>query len=83
MAKIDSEKRNRIKINHSATHLLHSALIKNIDNNVKQKGSLVSDEKLRFDFSCDKALNKKALREIEDEVNNNIDKKCIYYCTLN
>jgi len=49
-------------------------LIKNIDNNVKQKGSLVSDEKLRFDFSCDKALNKKALREIEDEVNNNIDK---------
>ena len=74
LAKIDSEKRNRIKINHSATHLLHSALIKNIDNNVKQKGSLVSDEKLRFDFSCDKALNKKALREIEDEVNNNIDK---------
>ena len=74
LAKIDSEKRNRIKINHSATHLLHSALIKNIDNNVKQKGSLVSDEKLRFDFSCDKALNKKALRKIEDEVNNNIDK---------
>ena len=74
LAKIDSEKRNRIKINHSATHLLHSALIKNIDNNVKQKGSLVSDEKLRFDFSCDKALNKKALREVEDEVNNNIDK---------
>ena len=74
LAKIDSEKRNRIKINHSATHLLHSALIKNIDNNVKQKGSLVSDEKLRFDFSCDKALNKMALRKIEDEVNNNIDK---------
>ena len=74
LAKIDSEKRDRIKINHSATHLLHSALIKNIDNNVKQKGSLVSDEKLRFDFSCDKALNKMALRKIEDEVNNNIDK---------
>ena len=68
-AEIDSVCRTNTKNNHSATHLLHSALINNLGNNVQQKGSLVSDSKLRFDFSCDKAVNKDMLRVIEDEVN--------------
>ena len=49
--KIDIEKRNKIAANHSATHLLHSALRKNLGKHITQKGSLVSDEKLRFDIS--------------------------------
>ena len=73
-SEIDKDKRESIKMNHSATHLLHSALIKNIGKNVQQKGSLVSDTKLRFDFTCEKSISKKALIAIEDEVNNYIDK---------
>ena len=72
-SEIDKDKRESIKMNHSATHLLHSALIKNIGKNVQQKGSLVSDTKLRFDFTCEKSISKKALIAIEDEVNNYID----------
>ncbi len=75
ISEIDKSRRDNIKMNHSATHLLHSALINNIGKNVKQKGSLVSDSKLRFDFSCEKPINKKALDSIEDEVNRNIDNK--------
>ena len=73
-AEIDKEKRDCIKLNHSATHLLHAALIKNIGSNVQQKGSLVSETKLRFDFSCEKPIKRKTLNLIEDEVNNNIEK---------
>ena len=73
-AEINKEKRDCIKLNHSATHLLHAALIKNIGNNVQQKGSLVSDTKLRFDFSCEKPIKRKVLNLIEEEVNNNIEK---------
>jgi len=72
-AEIDIMCRTNIKSNHSATHLLHSALINNLGNNVQQKGSLVSDSKLRFDFSYDKALNKAMLAIIENEVNEYID----------
>ena len=68
-AEIDSVCRANTKNNHSATHLLHSALINNLGNNVQQKGSFVSDSKLRFDFSCDKAVNKDVLAVIENEVN--------------
>ncbi len=74
-AQINVIKRENIKINHSATHLLHSALIKNIGENVQQKGSLVSDQKLRFDFSCEKPIKKNILDKIENEVNYNIEKK--------
>ena len=74
-AEIDKAKRKNIKLNHSATHLLHSALIKNIGTSVQQKGSLVSDEKLRFDFSCEKPIKREVLNTIEIEVNKNIEKK--------
>ena len=73
-AEINKEKRDCIKLNHSATNLLHAALIKNIGNNVQQKGSLVSDTKLRFDFSCEKPIKRKVLNLIEEEVNDNIEK---------
>ena len=73
-AQIDQTKRENIKLNHSATHLLHSALIKNIGNDVQQKGSLVSDEKLRFDFSCEKPIRREVLNLIEAEVNEIIEK---------
>ena len=73
-AEIDQIKRENIKLNHSATHLLHSALIKNIGRDVQQKGSLVSDEKLRFDFSCEKPIKREVLNSIEAEVNQIIEK---------
>jgi len=74
VAEIDQLKRENIKLNHSATHLLHSALINNIGDNVQQKGSLVTDTKLRFDFACEKSLDKKTLSVIENDVNQNINK---------
>ena len=73
VAEIDKEKRDRIKLNHSATHLLHSVLRNTLGEDVMQKGSLVSDEKLRFDFSADKPIDKLILRKIEDDVNSLID----------
>jgi alanyl-tRNA synthetase len=73
VAEIDKEKRDRIKLNHSATHLLHSVLRNTLGENVMQKGSLVSDEKLRFDFSADKPIDKLMLRKIEGNVNSFID----------
>ena len=51
------------------------AIIKNIGTSVQQKGSLVSDEKLRFDFSCEKPIKREVLNSIEIEVNKNIEKK--------
>ena len=74
IAEIDILKRDNIKSNHSATHLLHSALRNTIGNSVQQKGSLVTNTKLRFDFTCEKALDKKMLSVIENEVNKNINK---------
>ena len=76
-AEVDEEKRNNIKINHSATHLLHASLIKYIGNDVQQKGSLVSDTKLRFDFSCQKPIKRNILNKIESEVNINIERNIL------
>ncbi len=66
---IDTKLRNLIKKNHSATHLLHAALRNQLGNHVAQRGSLVNDDKLRFDFSHNKQISKNQIDEIQDEVN--------------
>jgi len=66
---IDSARRADIRRNHSATHLLHEALRRVLGDHVAQKGSLVSDERLRFDFSHPKPLTEAEIAEVEDLVN--------------
>ena len=68
-AKIHIDKRRLIKNNHSSTHLLHSALRIILGNHVYQKGSLITDKKLRFDFSHHEPIDKEKLRKIESLVN--------------
>ncbi|MDI3246637.1 MULTISPECIES: alanine--tRNA ligase [Pseudoalteromonas] len=71
-ATIDDERRERIKKNHTATHILHEALRQLLGEHVSQKGSLVEPERLRFDFSHFEAVTKDELREIERVVNDEI-----------
>ncbi len=66
---VNSIRRKRIRCNHSATHLLHKVLQKNFGEYVTQKGSLVNDQKLRFDFSYHGSLDKSQIKLIEDQVN--------------
>ena len=71
-AVVDSERRNRISLNHSATHLLHAALRQLLGTHVVQKGSLVSDSALRFDFAHPEAISKEQLTDIERLVNQKV-----------
>src|SRR4051812_14989178 len=67
--KVDAERRNRVRANHSATHLLHAALRRRFGTQVTQKGSLVAPDYFRFDFSHPKALTRDEIGSIEAEVN--------------
>ena len=66
---IDINKRNNSRANHSATHLLHESLRRTLGKHVTQKGSLVSPEKLRFDFSHNKPIDKDEMKKINYVVN--------------
>ena len=70
---IDIEKRNNCRANHSATHLLHESLRRTLGKHVTQKGSLVSPDRLRFDFSHNKPIDKKEMVEINNIVNDIIN----------
>ncbi len=71
-AQIDAARRANIKLNHSATHLLHAALKQVLGEHVNQKGSLVTDDKLRFDFSHLEAMKASELKQVEGLVNDQI-----------
>ncbi len=66
---VDAARRDRIRANHSATHLLHAALRQRLGPHVTQKGSLVADDRFRFDFSHPKALTADEIAAIEVDVN--------------
>ena len=70
---IDVDLRSKARAYHSATHLLHEALRRTLGKHVTQKGSLVSFEKLRFDFSHNKSIEKDEIKKIERQVNDMVD----------
>ena len=68
-ADVDEARRARIRLNHSATHLMHAALRQVLGTHVSQRGSLVNDKVLRFDFSHNEAMKPEEIRAVEDLVN--------------
>ena len=71
-AQIDADLRNRTRMNHSATHLLHEALRRELGDHILQKGSLVDSQRLRFDFSHGEAVSAQVLATITSTVNEQI-----------
>jgi alanyl-tRNA synthetase len=71
-AQVDTERRDSIRRNHTATHLLHAALRKTLGAHVKQAGSLVAPDRLRFDFTHYAALDEQDVLDIEDLVNEHV-----------
>ncbi|MCL6678197.1 alanine--tRNA ligase [Sphingomonas sp. RG327] len=67
--KVDSERRDRVRANHSATHLLHAALRHRLGTHVTQRGSLVAPDYFRFDFSHPKAMTRDEIEAVEADVN--------------
>jgi len=66
---VDAARRDQVRANHSATHLLHAALRRHLGTHVTQKGSLVAPDYFRFDFSHPKALTREEIEAVEAEVN--------------
>ncbi|MDF5729734.1 MAG: alanine--tRNA ligase [Rhizonema sp. PD38] len=69
MAQIDQACRRRLQANHTATHLLQAALKKIVDESISQAGSLVSFDRLRFDFNCPRPITPAELQQVEETVN--------------
>ena len=71
-ATVDGDRRERIRRNHTATHLVHAALREIVGTHVRQAGSVVDADRLRFDFTNMQALTKEQVRAIQDRVNEKI-----------